>query len=194
MQDEPVFEYHSDESIISFSLPDSSKKSIKINPGWSFGTGNHETTRLCIKALEEVFKNQHLKDVLDIGCGSGVLSICASSLGATNITGIDIDSSIIEEAKYNALNNNQSDFIKFSSKPLSEIEQKFQLIIANILLETVEGLLPEILKKIANKSFLIVSGIRIEEAQKAKDLFTRSGFELKNQSCEKEWIAFTFQL
>ena len=81
MKDEPVFEYHSDEAVISFSLPDSTTRSIKIKPGWSFGTGDHETTRLCIKALEELFKSHSVNNVLDIGCGSGVLSICASSLG-----------------------------------------------------------------------------------------------------------------
>ena len=88
--------------------------------------------------------------------------------GASNITGIDIDSSIIEEAKINALNNNLSGSIGFSSTPISEIEQKFQLVVANILLETIEGMLPEIIKRIESNGFLIVSGIRIEENQKAE--------------------------
>jgi len=191
---QPVFEYHSDEAVIIFSLPDSSSKSIKIKSGWSFGTGSHETTRLCIRALEEVFKHKKVNKLLDIGCGSGVLSLCAAAMGAGKVIGIDIEPSIVEEAGVNARNNNLAVYTDFSTKKVSDLDHKFDIIIANILLETIEELLPQILEKIEKNGFFIASGIRTEEIQKATDLFVNYGFELQSQISETDWVAITLSL
>jgi len=109
MKNEPVFEYHTEEAFINIQLPDNSIKKIKINSGWSFGTGEHETTRLCLKALEQLFKTENIQNVLDIGCGSGVLSIASAVLGASSVNGHDLEFSIVEEARINSRNNNVLD-------------------------------------------------------------------------------------
>ena len=125
MKDEPVFEYHAKEVKIKIKHPDGSVKTITINSGWSFGTGEHETTRLCIKALEELSKIEDINAVLDIGCGSGILSIASSLLGAKNVLGIDLDSRIIGEARANSKKNNLSGSVRFSNETVSEITSDF---------------------------------------------------------------------
>ena len=192
MKDEPVFEYHADEVGIDIKLADSSVRSIKINPGWSFGTGGHETTRLCIHALQELFKTENIKSVLDIGCGSGILSIVSSALGAEEVLGIDIDSSIIDEARANAEKNNLHNSIRFSTASLSDIKGSFCLIMANILLKTIESLLEDISGRVAKNGLFLASGIRTDESPAAVNLIESSGFKKINEFNECDWSALLF--
>ena len=193
MKDEPVFEYHPEEALVDITLPDSTKREINIKSGWSFGTGSHETTRLCIKALEELFKSNQIGSVLDIGCGSGVLSIVSSLLGAQEVFGIDIDSSIIDEARGNAVNNNLSGSIKFSTEPVSKINGPYQLVTANILLKTIKSLLTEISETVAKNGFLITSGIKVKDKDEAVNAIEESGFSLLKNYSENDWVAILFK-
>lgn len=192
MKDEPVFEYHADEVEIDIKLADSSVRSIRINPGWSFGTGGHETTRLCIHALQELFKTENIKSVLDIGCGSGILSIASSVLGAEEVLGIDIDSSIIDEARINADKNDLHNSIRFSTAPLSDIKGSFGLITANILLKTIESLLADISEGVAKNGLFLASGIKTEETPAAVNLIENHGFKQINEFNEGDWSALIF--
>ncbi len=193
MKDEPVFEYHPEEALVNITLPDSTKREINIKSGWYFGTGDHETTRLCIKALEELFNTNQLNSVLDIGCGSGVLSIVSSALGAEKVLGIDIDSSIIEEARGNAVNNNLSGSIKFSTEPISEINEQYQLVTANILLKTILYLIADISDSLAENGFLLTSGIKKKDKDEAVIAIEKSGFNLLKIYSENEWAAILFK-
>ncbi len=193
MKDEPVFEYHPEEALIDITLPDSTKREINIKSGWSFGTGDHETTRLCIKALEELFKSNQIESVLDIGCGSGVLSIVSSALGAEEVLGIDIDSSIVDEARGNAVNNCLSGSINFSTEPVSEINGPYQLVTANILLKTIISLLTEIYGIVASNGFLITSGIKVKDKDEAVNTIEGSGFSLMKIYSENDWVAILFK-
>lgn len=193
MKDEPVFEYHPEEALVNITLPDSTEREINIKSGWSFGTGDHETTRLCIKALEELFNTNQIKSVLDIGCGSGVLSIVSSVLGAEEVSGIDIDGSIIDEARGNAVNNRLSTPINFSTRPVSEINEQYQLVTANILLKTIVFLLAEISEKVSKDGFLITSGIKIKDKDEAVNTIERSGFSLLKIYSENDWVAILFK-
>lgn len=193
MKDEPVFEYHPEEALVNITLPDSTEREINIKSGWSFGTGDHETTRLCIKALEELFNTNQIKSVLDIGCGSGVLSIVSSVLGAEEVSGIDIDGSIIDEARSNAVNNRLTTPINFSTRPVSEINEQYQLVTANILLKTIVFLLAEISEKVSKDGFLITSGIKIKDKDEAVNTIERSGFSLLKIYSENDWVAILFK-
>lgn len=193
MKDETVFEYHPEEALVNITLPDSTEREINIKSGWSFGTGDHETTRLCIKALEELFNTNQIKSVLDIGCGSGVLSIVSSVLGAEEVSGIDIDGSIIDEARGNAVNNRLTMPINFSTRPVSEINEQYQLVTANILLKTIVSLLAEISEKVSKDGFLITSGIKIKDKDEAVKTIERSGFSLLKIYSENDWVAILFK-
>jgi len=193
MKDEPVFEYHPEEALVNITLPDSTKKQINIKSGWSFGTGDHETTRLCIKALEELFQSHQLNSVLDIGCGSGVLSIVSSALGAKDVLGIDIDSSITDEARSNAANNHILGEIDFSTTPLSQISEQYELVTANILLRTIVSLLSNISGRVANNGFLICSGIKKKDKDMAVKSIEEAGLKLVNIYSENEWVALLFE-
>ena len=193
MKDEPVFEYHPEEALISINHPDGNKREINIKSGWSFGTGGHETTRLCIKAIEELFNNNKIESVLDIGCGSGVLSITSSALGADDVLGIDIDSSIVDEARGNASNNALTLPVKFSTEPLSEINQQYKLVTANILLKTIISLIDDISKSVSDSGFLITSGIKKKDKDEAVNIIENSGFNLLKIYSENDWVAVLFK-
>ncbi len=92
-------------SLVTLKLPNGEEKIIEIHPGMSFGTGNHVTTRSCIKLLENIFKERRVEKILDIGCGSGILGICSVALGANMILAIDIDAGVVDEAKINVEKN-----------------------------------------------------------------------------------------
>lgn len=194
MKDEPVFEYHPKEKIIEIKTPQGSIKPLRINPGWSFGTGDHETTKLCIKALESLFSNSKVDTVLDIGCGSGVLSICSAILGAEKVIGIDLESKIIDEAIINARRNNIWEKTEFSTQKLEELRMKFDLIVANILLKTINSLKPIILQKLNPQGTLIISGIRNHQKNFAIDTFIESGLDLILEFNSNEWNALLFRV
>ena len=192
MKDEPVFEYHAEEASVNITLPDNKNHEIHIKSGWSFGTGGHETTRLCIKALEELFKTNKINSVLDIGCGSGVLSIASSVLGADKVDGIDIDASIIDEAQSNASDNSLSGTINFSTKPLAEISEQYQLVTANILLKTIINLLKNISGNVAEDGYLITSGIKTKDLEMAVNSIEEAGFKMVKNYSENDWVAILF--
>lgn len=193
MKDEPVFEYHAEEALIKITLPDGTNHNINIKSGWSFGTGGHETTRLCIKAIEELFRQSKLNRVLDIGCGSGILSIVSSLLGAEKVKGIDLDSSIVDEARSNALANSHSGLIEFSIESLSDLKDKYHLVTANILLKTIKYIINDISEIVLNDGYLIISGIRKAEVENALDLVESAGFEAKKNYTENDWVAILFK-
>ena len=193
MKDEPVFEYHAEEAVLEIELPDNSKKQITIKSGWSFGTGGHETTRLCLKALEGLFKTERIERVLDIGCGSGVLSIASSMLGASYVDGIDIDSSIIEEARVNAFQNDPKLAVQFFTIPIFEINKTYNLVAANILLKTILSFLDNISERVESQGYFIASGIKDKDRNNAAKSIEEFGFKLQKTYTENEWVALVFQ-
>lgn len=139
---------------------------IEIDPGTSFGTGSHETTRMCIKELSELDLTG--KKVMDAGCGSGILSIAANKLGSRNITCIDIDPECIVTTKENLTKNSCSleDFSFFTGDIMSNEslynsipECSFDVVVANILADIIVTMLPRLSPKIKSKGILITSGI-----------------------------------
>lgn len=158
---------------------------IEIDPKMAFGTGTHETTALCMAYVE----NEDLtgKTVLDIGSGSGILSILASKLGAKKVDACDIDPIAIESAKENIKINKTDNVSVFYSDLLSEVDGKYDMIFANILAEIIVILLDDVDDYLNDEGILILSGIINSNAYLVKDKLREINYEIIDDIQDGEW-------
>lgn len=173
----------------------SGKTEIVIDPGISFGTGKHETTRLCIEALQS-----HLKagdTLLDVGCGSGILSIVALKLGASHVVGTDIDenclSSTAENFAVNGLSEETGEFYcgnLIDDEALRELvgKQPFDVITANILADVIIPMAPVFPRLLKDRGKLIVSGIIDFKEDEVKEALNDVGLSILTASHDSEWV------
>ncbi len=187
-----VFEYYPETSIIRIHLPNGEKTEIEINPGWAFGKGDHPTTKLCIQALEKLFKNENIETVLDVGCGSGVLSIASAALGAEYVVGVDIDNAITLEANSNTEKNGFSSKVKIVLGSFEDVPGEFDLVVANILIDSIVAISEDIKDKAKPSGTILLSGIKDEQKERAITKFTELGYFLTEIYSEKEWVALVF--
>ncbi len=174
---------------------------LEIDPGMSFGTGQHHTTRLCI---EQIIK--HLKEkteVLDMGCGSGILSIASILLGAKNVTGIDIDENAVRIAMENAALNNiyEDRFVVYCGDVTVDGKlqdligyNKYDMIAVNIIAQIIMGMsftFPKFLKK---GGIVIASGIIKKYVDEVVDNFQKLGFDILEINDSEEWVCITARL
>ena len=168
-------------------VPDSNKRTIlKIEPGMAFGTGTHETTRLCLEMIEKYLTPGDT--VLDVGCGSGILSIASLLLKAKSAIGVDINELAVKVSRENAkLNNVHNRFIAVSGSLTQNIYGKFNLVVANIVSDIIIKLSENIHKYMYNNSTYIMSGIidsRLNDV-----LSALSGkFDIIEQKSQKGWF------
>lgn len=131
---------------------------LKIEPGLAFGTGTHETTSICLLMLEKYVKEN--MDVLDVGCGSGILSVASILLGAKSATGVDIDEIAVKTAKENAKINNVLDrFNAIHGNLTDKVSGKFDIVVANIVADAIINLTSNIENYLGKDSIYITSGI-----------------------------------
>jgi ribosomal protein L11 methyltransferase len=142
---------------------------IQLDPGYAFGSGSHETTILCARFLEDISITSSPSSMLDVGCGSGILSILGSKLGIPVVMGIDIDSYAVEASRENA-HRNFSEGIRFSDMPLSEVTGAFDLVVANILSGTIVELFNDLKRLTSDCGFLVLSGVLTSEFDMFRDL------------------------
>ena len=167
--------------------------SIDITPGMAFGTGTHATTILCIRALEERLKKKGLS-VLDVGTGSGILSIIAAKLGAKEVWGIDIDGVAVENARENVEKNHVSDIVKIRKGSIGDLQKKFSIVVANIDLKSLRRMKKPLLRHLKNKGFLILSGILEGEKEKLHECYLETGLlRWIKETQEGEWVCLTFK-
>lgn len=158
---------------------------ISLDPGMAFGTGEHETTRMCIKALEKYVKSD--STVFDIGCGSGILSIAAAKLGAKMAIGVDLDPVAVESANEN-LKFNDVDNIKILEGNLIDvIDGKADIVIANIIAEVICILTEDVSKVINKNGYFITSGIINDRVKMVTDKLEECGFEVIKINNDGEW-------
>lgn len=163
---------------------------IEIDPGRAFGTGTHPTTSLCIKLMEENISAQDR--VIDVGTGSGILMVAAEKLGAKEIIGTDIDPMAIEVAKENLeLNKVSLEKAKAYAGDLISVvkEDKFDVVVANILADVLLILLKDISKVVRKDGLVIFSGIIEDKLEEMKKEIESQGLEILEVKADKEWRA-----
>jgi len=172
---------------------------LTINPGLAFGTGQHPTTMLCIELLEEIIplidaQGKSKIHLLDVGCGSGILSIAAATLDrSVDCTGIDIDKNALISARENIERNQLTDFILISEKNLIELKNSYDIIVANIQSHILRDLCPDLLARLATDGWLILSGIIDEHENEVKDCYQEETVVFKKSIELASWKALVFQ-
>ena len=162
---------------------------IELDPGLAFGTGTHPTTQLSLTALEQTIRGN--ESVLDVGTGSGVLSIASKLLGASKVTAFDIDEMATRVAKENiALNPTIGEIEVFENNLLVGVDQKSDLIVANILAEILLQMPQDAYRNLNDDGSLILSGIIESKADEVKEAYEKAGFTLVERMTMREWNCF----
>lgn len=162
---------------------------IELDPGMAFGTGTHPTTVMCIQALERTVKEGD--HVVDVGTGSGVLSIAAGLLGAERIQALDLDEVAVHSARINIKLNKVHERATVSQNNLLDgIEGPVDVVVANILAEVIVRFTDDAARIVKQGGHFITSGIILQKKQEVKDAIVKSGFEIVETIQMEDWVAF----
>jgi ribosomal protein L11 methyltransferase len=162
---------------------------IELDPGMAFGTGTHPTTVMCIQALEKCV--QPNDTVIDVGTGSGILSIAAAMLGAKSVKALDLDPVAVDSAKLNVKLNKVQNVVSVSQNNLLDnIKEPANIIVANILAEIILRFIDDAYRLIEKDGFFITSGIIQAKKQEVKDGLIRAGFIIEETLVMEDWVAF----
>lgn len=162
---------------------------INIDPGMAFGTGGHETTSLCIKNLEKYVKPHD--NVIDVGCGSGILSIAASYLTDGSLKAVDLDKLAVDVSRENfALNNLENRIEVEEASLLTKETEKYDVIVANILAHIIELMLEDAYKLLEDGGYFITSGIIKDKKDELLEKMLEQGFKLVEETSDNEWYSF----
>lgn len=191
-----------------YENPDPARIPIIIEPGMAFGTGTHPTTQICLELLEKHFSDgrpgtadqspssvSRPLSAIDIGCGSGILSIAARKLGAASLVGVDIDSEAIDNARKNAELNGVTGQIEWGVGSLREIQggqfslEKADIVLANILAPVIIRLLNQGMGDLLNENgIMILSGILAEQENDVRAALVEHGFDRMDYRQVGDWV------
>lgn len=161
---------------------------IELDPGMAFGTGTHETTMLCLEIMEKYIKKDFT--VIDIGCGSGILSIAAGKLGAREVLAIDKDETAVRVAWENIKRNNLDSKIQVvKGDKLQDINFKADVIVANIVADVIIDLAKDVPLYLNENGVFIASGIIKDRKLSVIEALEKNGFDLVEQFEKGEWVA-----
>ena len=180
---------------------DKDKFMIEIDPGISFGTGKHETTQLCIRQLIKYIKDGHPK-VLDVGCGSGILSIVALKLGASEVVGTDLDADCMisthENMKVNHLDEKLGTF--YVGNLIDDVDlqkqvgtEEYDIVVANILADVIIPMAPVIPDRLRKGGYFITSGIIDFKEDEVRDAIEKTALKVIEINHQGEWVNITAQ-
>lgn len=164
---------------------------VNIDPGNAFGTGTHATTQLCVKACEKYMTEN--STIADIGCGSGILAICAKKLGAKIADAVDNDETAVETAKINAqINNEESIYFETATSDILPNE-KYDFVFANILHNVLAEIMPDLKRIMKKGAKIVLSGILDGKEGVVLEAIKKNNLKLIEELRQKEWIAFVVQ-
>ena len=169
--------------------PQESDVVITIDPGMAFGTGHHPTTRMCLERLEDLIEPG--MDVLDVGCGSGILCIGAAKLGARSVYGLEIDSVAVGVAKQNIRENRVAENIRISQGSLPHPDVRplgYDLSVANISAKVVSEMAKELVRAVRPRGKIIASGILVENKHVVEDALASAGATLEQTLVDGDWV------
>lgn len=164
---------------------------LTLNPGMAFGTGLHETTKLCAEAIAEFVPEQKPARFLDLGCGSGILALMAKKLGAGEIWGVDIDPITIDVCKENSELNHENS-LRWSVD-LNDAQGNFDFVVANILLLPLLELKNTIISKLNTGAYLVLSGITTDQADELQAAYEAAGLKFISKQTKGEWASLSLQ-
>ena len=164
---------------------------IKLDPGLAFGTGHHPTTKMCLELVENLIEPG--STVLDLGCGSAILSIAAAKLGAKQVTALDIDPQAIRAAEQNVINNDVGGIVNSYLGSLNDIgvQKKCQLLIANISSKVIIDILPKISAHLDSGGKAILSGIVVDKKKVIEGHIRDAGFQVHHDIISEDWVCFS---
>lgn len=173
-----------------FEAPEDSTK-IVIEPGMAFGTGTHETTQLCAEKIDRLLAEAgEPQTVLDVGCGSAILSMIAHRLGADVVDGIDVDETAVEVARENLRVNDLAGDIELSTTPVDAMEKTYDIVIANILTHILLHIREGLQQRVAPGGILLLSGITDEQVDEVREAFVGGDFSEVGMTQKGEWVCF----
>ncbi len=163
---------------------------IAMDPGRAFGTGTHETTRLCLRLLDRVLADAvPAAPLLDVGCGSGILSVAAALLGVPRVVAADIDLLAAEATRENADRNGVGSRVLVLCGDLRSVRGTYPIAVANILYQVLLGLAPVLSAKVAPGGTLLLSGMLAPELDSASRVYGTRGFRETGREVQGEWGA-----
>ena len=177
----PPWEEATDEDLIG----------LKIEPGMAFGTGQHQTTELCLKAMERLASELRGNSLLDVGTGTGILAIAAVKLNCSKVAATDIDLDAVNACKQNQRMNNVSFDVIHTATP--QLEQKFSFVVANILVSTILSLLDSLKLHCERSGYLLLSGVLVEQSREIIEKCSEVNFTLVFTEEEGGWVALLFK-
>jgi ribosomal protein L11 methyltransferase len=165
---------------------------VVIEPGLAFGTGHHETTRLCLELVDALYLADAPRALLDVGCGTGILSIAAALLGGQEIVGIDCDPVAVQIAQENGAYNKVSDKCSFTTSEMTSLDVIYPVVIANIMAHILIELRDDLIARTAPQGRLFLSGVLVEQVTGVVNAFEKAGVRFVREAQDGEWTLLEF--
>lgn len=165
---------------------------LELDPGMAFGTGTHETTRMCIESLEKYVKEEDV--VFDIGTGSGILGIAAAKLNAKKVIGVDLDEVAVDSAKKNISFNDINNIEILHGDLMEVVKGKCNIIVANIIADIIMLLSKDVKNFLEKGGYFISSGIIKDRKDEVVDTLKENGFKIKEIKEQGEWVCVVASL
>jgi len=177
--------------------PKKSQQLIVLDPGLSFGTGQHATTRFCLEEIERLQSTPESQSLLDIGTGSGILAIAAVKLGFSPVKAFDFDPESVQVTRENARDNDVLDRLQITQSDLTKLKpvtrQRYNFVCANLTHDLLKSCAPTIVNRVKPGGSLLLAGILKEQFPAVKKCFNALGFKQIRTQEEKEWKSGSFK-